>query len=53
MTVDEHLGQIDRRLDTMAGVLTELVGSQARGQEMLRGLVESINRYVEAADGRI
>ena len=50
MTVDERFQQIEATLSNTVGLLHSVVASQARTQETLSGLAESISRSVDAAD---
>ena len=53
MTVEERFKRIEATLGTTATLLPTGADSQARTQETLSGLTESISRYVDAADARM
>jgi N-acetylglucosamine kinase-like BadF-type ATPase len=60
MTTEERFERIEGSLEAMAGgwlqiqaLLKTLLESQSRNQATLGGLMESIDRYVDAADARM
>jgi len=53
MTAEERFQQIEASLAASASVLHTLVASQARTQETLSTLTESVSRYIDAADARM